>query len=341
MRPLRAPVDSVPVAACRAELAVPVRPRDLNTFHHVFGGHVMERVDAIATALVADVSGRVAVTARLERMTFRAGIAAFQRMRLTAQGVRTFRSSMEVAVSVDGEDPATGRRWRSSDALLTVVGLDEGGRPVPLPQLVPGSAAERVAFAEAGERRARRGSVGRDAGLALPSAVGAMDADRLSLERCSRIVPNEGAGDLGRAGAGWVLAIADELAAVTASRHAGLPTVTAAVDGVAFARPAPVGDIVVLRSYLTASFRSSMEVCVEVWLRGRYARREAPLAVCAFTYVALGPDERPAAVPAFQPQGLREETLRRQAAERHALVRGPAAAGFGPGSQAVSGPEGE
>ncbi len=321
MPPLPSTVLTVPAAACRAELAIPIRPRDLNTFQSVFGGYVMQRVDALATALVSDLSGLAAVTVRLERMTFRAGISAFQRMRLTARGTRTFRTTMEVDVLVEGEDPAAGRRWAASHAILTVVGLDPGGRPSPLPPLIPASADEIRAHEAATARRAARSPIHGPA-WALPASVGAEDADRLSLERSARIVPNADAGTLGQASAGWVLALADELAAVTASHHAGLPTVTAAVDGVSFACALPVGDITLLRSYITAAFHTSMEVRVEVWRRGRYARAEEHVADCAFTYVALGADGRPAPVPPFAPQGAREEALRRLAAERRAARAG-------------------
>lgn len=314
---------AIPATACRSELAIPVRPRDLNTFHSVFGGYVMQRVDAVATALVSDLSGLAAVTARFERMTFHAGIAAFQRMRLTAQGARTFATSMEVDVAVDGEDPATGRRWNSSHATLTVVGLDEGGRPARLPQILPRGEEERQAYEAAGARRAGRA---RSPGpvLALPAEVGAPDADRLCLERCSRVARSEHAGPFGGASAGWVLAVADELAAVTASRHIGGPAVTAAVDGVSFARPVPVGDVMVLRSYLTAAFRTSVEVRVEVWHRGRYARQEDHVADCAFTYVALDEGGRPAPVPAFAPAGEREAALHRRAVARRESRRAEA-----------------
>lgn len=292
---------SLPAAACRAELALVVRPRDLNTYQSVFGGYVIERIDALATALAADVSDMPVVTAHLDRLTFSAGIGAFQRMRLLAQATRTFRTSMEVAVGVVGEDPLTGRQWQTAHAVLTVVGLNEGGRPAPLPQVVPGSPEEARAFALAEDRRRER--LGhRHPWTALPPASAA-DAERLSLERMSRIVHARHVGEAGQASAGWILGLADELAAITASRHAGGPTVTAAVDDVAFLRPVPAGDVVGLTAYLTATFRTSMEIRVEVEHWPRFGRAASPVARCAFTYVALGPDGRPTAVPPFVPQG--------------------------------------
>lgn len=313
----------LPVAACRNEIAVVIRPQDLNTYHNVFGGHVMERVDALATQLASDLSGLPCVTAHLDRLTFAAGIGAFQRMRLVAQVTRTFRTSMEIQVAVSGEDPITDRTWRTAEAMLTVVGLGAGSRPVPLPQVVPQSAEEAEAYRLAAERRARRLAQPDN----LPPDVGLPEAgraDALCLERTSRIVPAAHAGDAGQASAGWILALADELAAITASRHTGTSTVTAAVDEVSFRRPLPVGDVLMLRSYLTCTFRTSLEVRVDAFWRRRYGREVLPVAHSAFTFVALDPTGRPTAVPPFTPQGAREEALAQAAALRRAARRGGA-----------------
>jgi acyl-CoA hydrolase len=322
---------SLPASACRAELAVVVRPRDLNTFQSVFGGYVMERVDGVATALVADVAGRAVVTAYLDRLSFRAGIGAFQRMRLVAQATRTFRTSMEVAVRVEGEDPLSGRRWTTAEAFLTVVGLDEAGRPAPLPQLVPGTPEEREAFEQAEARRKARLARGMERAGPEPvfSLAGPDNAERVSWERVTRLVHARHVGEAPQASAGWLLALADELAAVSASRHAGVPCVTAGVDDVAFLRPVPVGDVVTLDAYVTATFRTSMEVMVDIWRRPRYGGTGAApaelVARCPFTFVALGPDGRPTPVRALEPQDERERALA-EAARRRRDVRGKGAA---------------
>ena len=314
-------MEDLPAAACRSEIAVIVRPRDLNTFHSVFGGYVIERADALATQLASDLSGRPCVTAHLDRLTFVAGIGAFQRMRLIAQATRTFRTSMEIGVAVSGEDPITGRMWQTAEAMLTVVGLDPGGRPAPLPQVVAQTPAEIDAYRLASERRTRR-LAGPDDLPADFASPGADRADVLCLEGTSRVVPGAHAGDAGQASAGWILALADELAAISASRHTGMPTVTVAVDQVAFRRPVPVGDVLTLRAYLTCTFRTSLEVRVDAFWRRRYAREVLPVAHSAFTFVALDARGRPTQVPAFLPQGEREAALARAAQERRASRQG-------------------
>lgn len=321
--PDRGAAAGLPAAACRSDIALVVRPRDLNTYQKVFGGYVMHRVDELATDLVAALSGRPAVTAHLDRLTFTAGIAAFQRMRMAAAVTRTFRSSMDVVVAVEGEDPLTGRTWSTARATLAVVGLDLAGRPAPLPGVVPANAEERAAFEAAGERRRRRMEE-RRAGDPMPPPPGPEDADRLSWAGCSRIVPARHSAGAGQASAGWILALADELAAICASRHCAGPCVTAAVDDVVFLRPVPVGDVVALEAYLTAAFRTSMEVRVDVWHRPRHGRARAPVARCHFTYVAVGPDGRPAPVPPFAPRHPWEHELFAAAERRR--ERGRAAA---------------
>jgi acyl-CoA hydrolase len=63
---------------------------------------------------------------------------------------------MEVGVRVEAENPRTGERRHTSTAYLTMVALDEGGRPTPVPPLVAESDAELRRQREAELRRANR-----------------------------------------------------------------------------------------------------------------------------------------------------------------------------------------
>src|SRR5258708_28790290 len=63
---------------------------------------------------------------------------------------------------------------------------------------------------------------------------------------------------------GQIMAWVDLCAAICAQRHAGCPCVTASVDELSFKRPVRVGQVVVLRAQVTATFRTSMEIEVRV-----------------------------------------------------------------------------
>ena len=67
-----------------------------------------------------------------------------------------WRSSMEVGVRVEAEHPRTGETKHASTAYLTMVALDEEGRPAPAPALLAESEEELRREREAGLRRRNR-----------------------------------------------------------------------------------------------------------------------------------------------------------------------------------------
>ena len=57
----------------------------------------------------------------------------------------------------------------------------------------------------------------------------------------------------------------DICAAMAAQKHSNRIVVTAAVDSVSFRESIRLGDVVSLTAYVTRSFKSSMEVFIEVY----------------------------------------------------------------------------
>jgi acyl-CoA hydrolase len=65
-------------------------------------------------------------------------------------------TSMEVGVRVEAENPRGGEVRHTSTAYLTMVALDEDGRPTPVPALLPESEDEVRRQREAEVRRSNR-----------------------------------------------------------------------------------------------------------------------------------------------------------------------------------------
>jgi acyl-CoA hydrolase len=95
---------------------------------------------------------------------------------------------------------------------------------------------------------------------------------------------------------GQIMAWIDLCAAVCAQRHAGRPCVTAFVDNLLFKRPVRVGQVVILRAQVTATFRTSMEIEVGVCGEDTVSGERWPTVECLTTFVAMGDDGRPAPV---------------------------------------------
>jgi acyl-CoA hydrolase len=305
-------------AVCSATAQVPVRPRDVNVYGSVFGGFVIERAEEVAAMAAERFAGRPVVTAALDLITFVAGIRAYQQIAVAARATRVFRTSMEVAVRVEGVDPVQGTRWLTSDAMLTLVCLGRDGRPAPLPPLQPETDEEREQWEAAARRRALRLAAPAEEPATFPPAVGPA-AERLSLQTSTEICMPEHVNELGMATAGWLLSLADRLAAIAASRHARLPAVTAAVDGVRFRRSVYLGEVVVAHAYLTRTFRTSLEVRVDIGKRSPLAGDVQHVTTAYFTYVALDASGRPAPVPPLVPRSAAERRRWQEAGVRREL----------------------
>ena len=78
------------------------------------------------------------------------------------------------------------------------------------------------------------------------------------------VLPND-ANPLGFILGGTVMHLIDIAGAIACHRHTRSLLVTAAVDGLQFLHPIRVGDLIILRSRVTAVFETSLEVEVEVF----------------------------------------------------------------------------
>lgn len=93
----------------------------------------------------------------------------------------------------------------------------------------------------------------------------------------------------------------DIASAVCAQIHAEQVCVTASIDSVKFKSPAKVGDIITIKAKMTRSFKSSMEIFVQVWSKKILSRKAHLINEAYFTFVAIGTDGKPLPVPAIKP----------------------------------------
>lgn len=145
-------VESKPVSASAAEFTHLVLPPDTNALGTIFGGRIMEWVD-IGAAIVASRHCRmVAVTASMDALHFISPIKLGDIVILKASINFTHKTSMEVGVRIESEDPKTGQRHHTASAYLTFVALDDSGVPTEVPLIKPETSEEKRRF-EAGRRR--------------------------------------------------------------------------------------------------------------------------------------------------------------------------------------------
>ncbi|MFN8236849.1 MAG: acyl-CoA thioesterase [Chitinophagales bacterium] len=86
---------------------------------------------------------------------------------------------------------------------------------------------------------------------------------------------------------GHLLSWMDVCAGISAIKHIGGISVTASLDNVSFNLPIKMGDIVVLKSFVTRSFNTSMEVICEVFIKNIKTQEEIKSHEAFFTFVGL------------------------------------------------------
>lgn len=114
------------------------------------------------------------------------------------------------------------------------------------------------------------------------------------------VLPND-ANLLGNVLGGRVMHLMDVCAAMSAYRHARSPVVTASVDNLDFLAPAKVGDILILKSSVNYTSKTSMEVGVRIESESPLTSTITHTASAFLTFVSLI-DNKPAMIKTIVPQ---------------------------------------
>ena len=138
------------------EMTEIVLPQHANALGTAFGGTVLSWIDVCGAIAAQRHCGRIAVTAAIDEMQFLAPIRVGDVVRLTARVNAAFRTSVEVEVLVEREDPASLHRTVCADALLTFVARGDDGQPAPVPPLACESPDEERRSEHARRRREER-----------------------------------------------------------------------------------------------------------------------------------------------------------------------------------------
>ncbi|MGH2955027.1 MAG: acyl-CoA thioesterase [Solirubrobacterales bacterium] len=151
-----ASLEPRPASDSRSELVRWMGIGDANLAGLVHGGTVMKMCDEVAAIAAIRHCGKRIVTAGVDRMTFVEPVHVGELLACAATVNAAWRTSMEIGVRVEAENPHSGERRHTSTAYLTMVALDEEGSPTPVPGVIAESEAERRRQREAELRRKNR-----------------------------------------------------------------------------------------------------------------------------------------------------------------------------------------
>jgi acyl-CoA hydrolase len=148
--------ETMMVAKTPRESAVETRylvmPDQVNAHGTVFGGLIMSWIDMVAAMTAQRHCGGVAVTASIDKISFKTPIFVGEHAVLKASVNYVGNTSLEVGVLVIRENPYTGERIRATTAYLTFVNLGDDNKPRPAPPLRPETEIEIRRYRNAGLR---------------------------------------------------------------------------------------------------------------------------------------------------------------------------------------------
>ena len=133
-----------------------VLPSDANALGTIFGGKIMAWSDIAGASAAGRHARRVVVTASIDALHFIAPVKVGHVVHIRAAVNYAGKTSMEVGVRVDSENPVTGETHHTATAYTTFVALDDHGRPTPVAPIKAETPDEKRRYESAIKRRASR-----------------------------------------------------------------------------------------------------------------------------------------------------------------------------------------
>lgn len=129
---------------------------DANHYGYVHGGAIMRTIDEAAFISATRHAGRNTVTAAIDHLSFENPVHIGDLLILKSSVNFVGKTSMEVGVRIESENPARGEIKFIGRAYVTMVALDDLGHPASVPSLLLETKQDRTRFDQAKQRRAFR-----------------------------------------------------------------------------------------------------------------------------------------------------------------------------------------
>jgi acyl-CoA hydrolase len=142
-----------PVRDSQSEMTQIVLPNDANPLAALLGGRLMHWIDMAGALAAHRHSRQYVVTAAIDHLDFLVPVRVGDLVVLRSSVNRVFRTSMEVGVKVWVENYHQDSSHHVSSAYLTFVAVDQGGKHLVLPPVIPETDEQKRRYEDAGRRR--------------------------------------------------------------------------------------------------------------------------------------------------------------------------------------------
>jgi acyl-CoA hydrolase len=138
--------NAIPMSQSRSFQTHLVLPPDTNQHSSIFGGKVLAYIDEIAAITSMKHAKSGVVTASFDSVDFVSPAYVGEILELEAFVTSTGRSSMEIYVRVMSQNIKTGEKKLTTESFVTMVAIDEAGKPTPVPGIYPETEREKKLF---------------------------------------------------------------------------------------------------------------------------------------------------------------------------------------------------
>lgn len=130
-----------------------VLPADTNSLDNLFGGELLARMDKVASIAAIKHSENVVVTASINNVSFGEPVPNGSILTIEAKVSRAFNTSMEVFIDVWKQNKTDKKKVKVNEAIYTFVAVNQRGKPVKVPLIIPQSELEQKRYDAALRRR--------------------------------------------------------------------------------------------------------------------------------------------------------------------------------------------
>ena len=145
-----------PPRLTHTQIAEVMMPHMANVLGNVHGGVLLGMMDRVGAVAAIRHSRTTCVTVSMDRVDFHEPIHLGELVTMESWVNYAHRTSIEVEVRVEAENLVTGERRHTNSCYLTFVAIDQQGKPVPVPPVLPETAEEQARYDAAAARRERR-----------------------------------------------------------------------------------------------------------------------------------------------------------------------------------------
>ena len=131
-------------------------PKDTNHCGSVHGGTILKLVDEAAFVAATKHARKNVVLASMDHIVFENPVYIGDMLNIRAQLCYVGVSSMDVSVEIEAERLKEGKTHHVGRAYLTMVALDEKGKPVKVPRLIFKTNREKTKAKDVLARRRKR-----------------------------------------------------------------------------------------------------------------------------------------------------------------------------------------